>query len=189
MFVLAPRHEERTSPMHRMQTAEIDIAAIHDIDGARLRVQHIEDVDIGHFAVRNMQEARDISAQIQQRMHLHRRLGRPEVRPGKDRQAQVDGRRIQRVDRVGQFQAKVFPGVELPSLNDQSPSQFRIDPPIPGLIGIRQRRTQVRAASADAVWRSLCMASKSINAIGWTVCCQCPPYPTIVGDPAACRFG
>src|SRR5271155_751971 len=32
-----------------------------------------------------------------------------------------------------QFQAKIFSGIELPSLDDQPPGQFRIDPPIPGL--------------------------------------------------------
>lgn len=43
---------------------------------------------------------------VEQRMHLHCRLGGAKQRPRKERQAQIDGRRIQRVRRVLQFDAK-----------------------------------------------------------------------------------
>jgi hypothetical protein len=48
-----------------MEPDEIDIAAIHHVDGARFREQQIERVDIVQLAVRDMDEARDVAAQIQ----------------------------------------------------------------------------------------------------------------------------
>jgi hypothetical protein len=38
-----------------------------------------------------------VAAQVQQRVHLHRRLGGAEMRPRRDRQAKVDRRRIERL--------------------------------------------------------------------------------------------
>ncbi len=105
--------------MQAIQPLEIDVAAIHDVEGAGLRYQQVEDIDIVQLAVGDVDEARNAAAQIQQRVHLHRRLGRAEVRPREHRQAQVDGRGVQRVDRVGQFQAQVFAGVELSGLRNQ----------------------------------------------------------------------
>ena len=61
--------------MQTVKPAEIDVAAIHDIDGVSLGEQQIECVDVVELAVGYMDKARDISAQIQQRVHLHRRLG------------------------------------------------------------------------------------------------------------------
>ena len=41
-------------------------------------------MDVVQLAVRNVDEARDVAAKIQQRVHLDRRLGRPEMRPRKE---------------------------------------------------------------------------------------------------------
>src|ERR1051326_2453900 len=50
-------------------------------------------------AVGDLNEARDAAAQIEQGVHLHFRLGRTKVRPRKQRQAQIDGGRVESVDR------------------------------------------------------------------------------------------
>ena len=98
------RDEERAGQMQTVKPAEIDVAAIHDIDGASLRKEQIERMDVVELAVGYMDETRDISAQIQQRVHLHRCLGRAEMRPRKQRQAKIDGRRIERVDSIGEVE-------------------------------------------------------------------------------------
>src|ERR1700748_3206878 len=92
--------------MQHVEPGEIDIAAIHDVDRARLGKQQVERVNVVQFAVRDVDEARDVAAQVQQRVHLDRRLGRAEMRPRKDRQTKVDGRRIERIDRVGEVEPK-----------------------------------------------------------------------------------
>jgi hypothetical protein len=51
-------------------------------------------VDLVHFAVADVDKRRDIAAQIEQRMQLHRGLGCAKGRPRTYRQAKVDGRGI-----------------------------------------------------------------------------------------------
>jgi integrase len=63
------------------------LSAVHDADGAGLGRQQIERVHIVQLAIRDVDEARDIAAQVEQGGHLHRRFGRAEMRPGKHRQA------------------------------------------------------------------------------------------------------
>ena len=86
---LGPGHEEGSDTMHRMKADEIDIAAIHDVDGTGFGEQQVERMDVGHFAVRDMDEARDVALQIAQGVHLHRSFGRGEMRPRKDRRLQT----------------------------------------------------------------------------------------------------
>src|SRR5882757_1792016 len=105
--------------MQRVKAREIDVAAIHDVDRARFGEQQIEGVNVVQLAVRDVDEARDIAAQIEQGVHLHRRLGGAKVRPWKQRQAQVDGSGVQSVDRVGQLQTQALVGIKLPRLGNQ----------------------------------------------------------------------
>jgi hypothetical protein len=103
------------------------------------------------LAVRDVDEARDIAAQIQERVHLHGGLGRAEMRPGKHRQTEIDGRRVERVDGVGKVQPEILAGVELPGLGDQSLGEFGVDPPVAPFVGIGQRRAPHRFAEAHVV--------------------------------------
>src|SRR5882762_2411718 len=54
--------EEGAGEMQPMEAGEIDVAAIHDVDGARFREQQVESVDVVQLAVRNVDEARDVAA-------------------------------------------------------------------------------------------------------------------------------
>ena len=48
---LSPCYEERASLVQYVKASEIDISAIHHIDGAGLREQHIKRVNVVKFAV------------------------------------------------------------------------------------------------------------------------------------------
>ena len=84
--------------MQPVQAAKVDIPSIHKVDGTSLGYQHIERVHIVQLAVRDMDKARNVAAQIEQCMHLHRRFRRSEMGPWEHRQPKIDGGRIQRVD-------------------------------------------------------------------------------------------
>jgi hypothetical protein len=143
--------EEGTRPMQHMQAREIDIAAIHDIGGAGLGQHEVESVNVVQLAVRDMDEARDAAAQIEQGVHLYRRLGGAKVRPRKQREAQIDGGRIQSIDRVVQVQAQILVDIESSGLADQSLRQLRVDAPVAPLVGIGQRRSPYRFAKTHVV--------------------------------------
>ena len=97
--------------MQNMQAGEIHIGPIHDVDGTRLRKQHIECVDIVQFAVGNVDEAWNIAAQVKQRVHLHRGFGRTEMCPWKHRQTQIYGGRVECIDGAGQIDVQIIIGV------------------------------------------------------------------------------
>ena len=80
-----------------MKTHEVEIAAVHDVDGAGLWCQHIEDVGVVGLAVVDVHQERDIAAQIQHRVQFDRRLGGLEWRPRKQREAQIDGGGVERI--------------------------------------------------------------------------------------------
>jgi len=98
-----------------------------------------------------MDEAWDVAAQIQQGVHLHRRLGRAEVRPRENRQTQIDGCRVERIGRIGQLQTEAIVGVKLPGLDDQTLGEFGMNAPIARLVGICQCRTPHWFAKAHVV--------------------------------------
>ena len=77
--------------------------------------QHIENLHIAQLAIGDMEKGGDVAAQIEPRVHLHGRLGGAKQLPGKQRQTQIDGRRIQRVGGAFQFEAKALAHIELPS--------------------------------------------------------------------------
>src|SRR5271163_4725448 len=146
-----PGDEEGAELMEPVQTGEIDITAIHNVDGAWFREQKVKRVDVMQLAIRDVDEARDAAAQIQERVHLHRGFGRAEMGPGEDRQAQVDGRRVERIDGAGEIQPEILFGIELPSLADQSLGQFGMNAPVAPFIGIGQRRATHRFAETHAI--------------------------------------
>ena len=98
--------EEAAGFVKAVQAREVEEAPIHDVEGARLGQQLIEDVDLVHLAVADVDEGRDVAAQIEQRVQFDRRLGRAKWRPRKHRQAQIDGRRVERVDGLLQIDAE-----------------------------------------------------------------------------------
>ena len=54
--------EEGSGQVQHMESGEIDIAAIHDVYRARLWEQQVERVNVVQLAIRDVDEARDITA-------------------------------------------------------------------------------------------------------------------------------
>ncbi len=122
--------EERACLIESRQALEIDMAAIHDIEGASLWNKLIENVDVMKLAVADMQESRDISVQIEQSVELHSRLGRAERCPRKQRQAQIDSCRVESVDGVVELNSKRLAGIEVAGRADQTFGEIGIDAPV-----------------------------------------------------------
>ena len=134
--------------MQFVQPGKVQIATIHHVKGTRFDRQDVEHVDIAHLAVADVDESRNSTAQIQQRVHLHRRLGRTKWRPFEQIQAQVDRGGIQRVDCRVEFDAHRFFGIEFPGAHNQAHEESVIDEPVPSVQCIGQRRARGRCAQA-----------------------------------------
>jgi hypothetical protein len=57
-------HEKGPDLVQPIQAAEIDIPTVHDIDGAGLGHEHIERMHVVPLSLGNMDETRDVAAQI-----------------------------------------------------------------------------------------------------------------------------
>ena len=71
-----------------MEPPEVDIATVHDVEGAGLGDEFVEHPGIVPARAGDVDESRDIAAQIEQRMELDGGLGALERRPGEQRQAE-----------------------------------------------------------------------------------------------------
>lgn len=70
----AASHEDAARFVNAIQTLEIEETPIHHIERARLGHQLIEDVDLVQRAVADVDEGRDVAAQIEQGVQLDRSL-------------------------------------------------------------------------------------------------------------------
>src|SRR5215831_5653814 len=68
---LSAGNKEGTSRMQRVQSREINVSTIHDVDRAGLWQQQIEGVYVMQFAVGNVNETGNATSQIEQGVHLH----------------------------------------------------------------------------------------------------------------------
>src|SRR5271154_1385017 len=75
IFVRVTKKKEGSCLMNGVKSPEIDIAAIHDVDGPGLWRDEIESQGIAHFTVGNMDKTRYRSAQIKQCVHFDRAFG------------------------------------------------------------------------------------------------------------------
>src|SRR5260221_5190322 len=135
---LATSHEEAAGLVEAKEALEIEEATIHDVEGAGLGQQLVEDVDLVHLAITNVNKGGDVAAQIEQRMQLDGCLGRAEHRPRKYRQTQIDRRGVERVDGFLQIDAEGLLRIQRPGDTDQALGKIGIDAPVTDSVGIGQ---------------------------------------------------
>ena len=149
-----------------------------DGNGAGFGKQQVERMDVVQLAVRNVDEARNIAPQIEQGVHLHRRLGRPQMRPGKDRQTQVDRCRIQGI----RWRRASSPGQSVAGPNPRrcASRAFRWRPPASSAGPVRANPCG-RASTPGRTGRFRYRAGSPGRSVGQT------PWPDIArrrGEPA-----
>ena len=148
---LGARDEETASLVQGVQPLEVEVPAIHQVVGSWLGQERIEHVDLVHLAVGNVNKARDIAAQTEQGVQFDCGLRRTKRRPGKDRQAQIDCRGVEGVNRLGQIHAEGFLGIQASRDADKSLGEARVDTPISGRVGVGQRVARDVAANPQVI--------------------------------------
>jgi len=143
--------EEGRPRREAMEPLEIGVAAVHHIERSRLDRQLVEDVHIVHFPVGNVHKAGDVAAEVEQRMQLDGALATTKFGPREQAQAQVDGRGVERVDRLRQIDGQRFAGVQLPRATDQDLGEVGIDSPVVNAIGVGQGAPRDLAAKPGVI--------------------------------------
>ena len=98
----------------------------------------IQEIDIVHTARCQADEGRNRSPQVQQGMQFDRSLGLAECRTGEERQAKIDRRGVQGIDRVLQLDVQLFALVEGLGHDNEMIPKVLVDPVLAQLDGIRQ---------------------------------------------------
>src|ERR1035437_5778731 len=134
-------HNEEGRAERKLEKAlEIHVAAVHDVERPGLRQKLVEDVHVVNLAIRNANKRGDVAVQVQQRMHLDGRLVLAKSGPREQRQAEVDGGRVQRVQALIQVHADRIAGIQRSRNADEDLREIGIDAPVARLVGFRQRR-------------------------------------------------
>ena len=143
--------KERPRLMQRVESRKVEIAAIHDVKGPGLERHDVEHIDIAQLAVADVDAGRNVAAQIQQRVHLHGRVGAAKRCPIEHRQAQVDGGGIECVDGVVQLDAKILVAVELARPSNEQCGDIGPEVPVAPFVGIGQGRATHGGAQSHVV--------------------------------------
>lgn len=140
-----------TGLMKAKQSLEIHVAPIHHVEGSRLEDEHVEHLGVVGLAVGEVDKGWDCAPKVQKGVDLYRRLGRTKQGQRKKAHAQVDGARVQGIDRVLQIQPQVFFDIDPASTANQHSSQIGPDSPIPSLVGIGQGAFLDQGAKPHAI--------------------------------------
>src|SRR5690349_2964346 len=94
---------------------------------------------------------RNIAAQVEQSMQFDGPFAFAKVGPGKKREAQIDSRRIERVNRLLQSPAELVVPIKRSRLSDQQVSEVGINAPIAHRVGVGQRVARDASANAHVI--------------------------------------
>ena len=142
---------ESAALMEPMESGEVEIAAIHEVERPRFPDQLVEDVHVVNTARRDNDDGGKVALQGQQGVEFDRGLVSPKRGPRKQREAQVNGGGVQRLGSGLEFKAEGFIGVERGGLPDENPGEVGKDTPVPLFVGHGQRATGSGLADAGVI--------------------------------------
>jgi hypothetical protein len=143
-----PDDEKGMVLMEGVESGEVQISSVQDIEGTRLEREIVEDPNIVCFSFCDMDKSWYRSLQVEESMELDGTLASAESSPGEKRQTEVDRRGIEGVDRIFEFQADVLVAVKSTGLGDEHLGKVGVDTPIAGFVCVGQ--VVARDAAADA---------------------------------------
>lgn len=148
---LGADNKEAADGMKMMKSLEIEKPSIHDVKRSRFWQQIVENIDLVHLAVADMDKRRNIASQIEQRVQLDGCLGFAKGCPREHRQTKIDSSRVEGVDRVLQIDAERFVCIKLASHTDQALSEVGINSPVARRVGIRKRIARYVGSNPEVI--------------------------------------
>ena len=122
--------------LNAIQTCEIEIAPIKDVDASRFEGNLVEKMNIVNRSIANADEYRDWAAKVDLSMQFDRGFSPPKVCPWKHRKAQVDGRGIDGINHLFKIKSVGVIGIKSASFANENLTECFIHAPIPELVGI-----------------------------------------------------
>ena len=151
--VFGSRDEERSGTGDPVQAFEIHGAAIQHGASPRLEDKFVEPANVVRAGVGDVNTGGNRTAQIDWGVPLDSGFGAAEVGPRKPCERKIEGRGVQRLDRVFQLQTEVFSGRERPGFAPEVFRQVLPQTPVALLVGLGQSRFGHRCAKAQVIKR------------------------------------
>ena len=155
---LSAGDKESSGTSQPVQPLKIQIATIHDVKRSRLEHQPVEPENVVLTGFGDMQAGRNGAAQVELRVQLDAGLGSAKIGPRKQGQRKVDGRGVEGINRVRQFQPEFLSGIKSPGFAHEVFGQVFPEPPVALFVGIGQRRfgnrfakTQMKAGGGPGI--------------------------------------
>jgi|SRR3990167_7925997 len=146
-----PGDEECRSRRDPIETLEVQVTAVHDVEGTDFQNQLVQHIDIVDLAVCDTDECWDRAAQVQKSMEFDGSLFLAEAGPGKKIEAQIDGGCIEGISGLAQLDTEVVVDIQGSCDLNQDLGKVRIDAPISLLIGVRQCVAENLASNAHVI--------------------------------------
>ena len=145
---LGPCDEKGEELSQDVESFEVQVSAVHDVEGSRFWNQDVKDIDVMARSIGDFDERGNVAAEIQECMHFNGGFMLTERCPGKEGKTKVDGCRIQGVGDLLEFDAIVFIGVKGACLRNHGLAEVGVHPPIPFFV--RLGKGAPRYSSSDA---------------------------------------
>jgi hypothetical protein len=144
-------HEEGAALVQATQAAQVDVATIHDVEGARLNGQRVE---LGHVAMRALGYGKpggQGTAQVELGVELHRRVGTGPVGPMAEGEAQGDQRGIDGVEGRVQIERVGLGAIKRAGARHQPLRQLGEQRPGADFIVVGQGAASERTAEPEVI--------------------------------------
>ena len=150
------RDEKGASLREQIETREVHITAIEQVKRSRFQQQFVEEVDIVDLPAGHINTGRNAAAHVQQGMQFDRTFVAAKLSPGEQREAQIDGGRVEGIHGLGQVHAERFVAVKFAGEANQLLRKVAVNAPVANLVGVRQRVATklVPANPCGRVWRA-----------------------------------
>jgi len=146
-----PSDEERSREVQTVESFEIEISAIHQVNGAGFPEELVEDIDLVNLSAGDNHYGGNRAPKVQQCVEFDGRFVAAKLSPRKQRQTEIDRGGVQRVDSLIEFDAERFVAVETSRLLDQHLCEVGIDSPVADLVGMGQGVARNLTADAHVI--------------------------------------
>src|SRR5204863_306317 len=131
--------EKGASLREKIEAREVHITAVEQVKRSRFQPYFVEEIDIVDRPAGHINIGRNAAAYVQERMQLDRTFVAAKLSPGEQRQAQIDGRRVEGIHGLGQVHAERFVAVKIAGEPNQFLGEVAVNAPVANLVGVGQR--------------------------------------------------
>ena len=137
-IALGSGHKERLRAVQREQAREVQVTTVDKVESPSLPSHLVHHLDLVRLAVCDVHEGGNVASEIDGRVNLDRSFGLAKACPREHGQTQIDGARVEGINRLLQIDAKEISRIQRTRHADEVLRQIAVDLPRACGVGTRQ---------------------------------------------------